>query len=287
MPNVPKRRRRGGENSEKRTLLIDAAERLILQEGYGAVTTRRLASEAGLKSQLVHYYFETVDDVFVAVIRRRATRNLERMVEMVRLDGSFEREWKANRNAEELGFWRELVALANHRKSIRGEVRHYTAQKRLLQSASLERSYQVSGMQSKVPSIAWILLIVGASHVLAMESMLGLSYGHQETMDLLQDIIRSGGMVLQPAKDAPESNSRSTSPPKHRTITSAKANDKEDEASIDLRQRCTEAPVKAIAPQTLGAHRGASVDAHDLTGDERSLVRYEQCTKPSDVFGQS
>lgn len=222
MSNVPKRRRRGGENSEKRTLLIDAAERLILQEGYGAVTTRRLASEAGLKSQLVHYYFETVDDVFVAVIRRRATRNLERMVEMVRLDGSFEGEWKANRNAEELGFWRELVALANHRKAIRGEVRHYTAQKRLLQSASLERSFQVSGMQSKVPSIAWILLIVGASHVLAMESMLGLSYGHQETMDLLQDIIRSGGMVFPAAKVAPESNSRSTSPPKHRSTTSSK-----------------------------------------------------------------
>jgi len=206
--NATSRRRRGVESSEKRMVLIQCAEQLIIEEGHGAVTTRRLASKAGLKSQLVHYYFRTLDDVFIAVIRRRATKTLERMVAMVNPSASFEAEWNAHRDTEELSFWRELVALAKLRPTLRSEVQHYTAQKRLLQSAALERSFQRNGIQSTIPSIAWILLIVGASHVLSMESMLGQSYGHQETMTLLQAIIRDAGTALKPATHVSEPKRR-------------------------------------------------------------------------------
>ena len=49
----------------------------MLDEGYAAVTSRRVAARAGLKPQLVHYYFRTMDDLFVALIRRGAEQNLE------------------------------------------------------------------------------------------------------------------------------------------------------------------------------------------------------------------
>ena len=45
-------------------------------DGYAAVTSRRVEAEAGLK---LHYHFGTLDDLFVAVFRRRAERNVERM----------------------------------------------------------------------------------------------------------------------------------------------------------------------------------------------------------------
>ena len=44
----------------------------MLEEGYAAVTSRRVAERAGLKPQLVHYYFRTMEDLFLAVFRRRA-----------------------------------------------------------------------------------------------------------------------------------------------------------------------------------------------------------------------
>jgi len=50
----------------------------MLSEGYAAVTSRRVAAEAGLKPQLVHYYFRTMDDLFLALYRRRADQGLER-----------------------------------------------------------------------------------------------------------------------------------------------------------------------------------------------------------------
>src|SRR5688500_3433923 len=104
MTDRPKPRRRGGANSETRTLLIDAAEQLLLEDGYASVTTRRLASKANLKSQLVHYYFESIDDVFVAVIRRRATRNLQRTIEMISLDRPFEALWQTGQDKDAVSF---------------------------------------------------------------------------------------------------------------------------------------------------------------------------------------
>ncbi len=65
-------RRIGAPDAKNRVLLLDAAEQLMLEEGYAAVTSRRLASKAGLKPQLVHYYFRTMEELFLEVFRRRA-----------------------------------------------------------------------------------------------------------------------------------------------------------------------------------------------------------------------
>jgi AcrR family transcriptional regulator len=192
MPDAPKPRRRGGANSETRTQLIDAAERLLLEEGYAAVTTRRLATRANLKSQLVHYYFESIDEVFVAVIRRRATRNLQRAIEAIDLDRPLEALWLIGGDRESVSFWQELLALANHRKAIREEVRHYMEQRRQLQAAALERGFKATGTASEVPLIVWALLVGGVSYMVSTEGMLGLSEGHKETLELVREIVARG-----------------------------------------------------------------------------------------------
>jgi AcrR family transcriptional regulator len=40
--------------------------------------SRRVAARAGLKPGLVHYYFRTMDDLFIALLRRRVEDSLER-----------------------------------------------------------------------------------------------------------------------------------------------------------------------------------------------------------------
>src|SRR3979411_1211946 len=70
-------RRIGAPDAKNRVVLLDAAEQLLLEEGYAAVTSRRVAERAGLKPQLVHYYFRTMEDLFLAVFRRRAEEGLE------------------------------------------------------------------------------------------------------------------------------------------------------------------------------------------------------------------
>ena len=70
-------RRIGGPDAKNRGVLLDAAEQLMLEDGYAAVTSRRVAERAGLKPQLVHYYFRTMDELFLEVFRRRAKQGLD------------------------------------------------------------------------------------------------------------------------------------------------------------------------------------------------------------------
>ena len=58
-----------------RTALLDAAERLMVEKGYGAVTSRKVADEAGLKPQLVHYY-RTMDELFLEMFRAPRRRGV-------------------------------------------------------------------------------------------------------------------------------------------------------------------------------------------------------------------
>lgn len=49
----------------------------MLEDGYAAVTSRKIASRAGLPNA-IHYYFEDMDDLFVELFRRGAARSLAR-----------------------------------------------------------------------------------------------------------------------------------------------------------------------------------------------------------------
>src|SRR6188472_3336732 len=109
-------RRIGAPDAKNRGVLLDAAEELLLQEGYAAVTSRRVAAAAGLKPQLVHYYFRTMDDLFLELFRRRAEENVVRFERAIAQDGSLTNLWQLNKDSRGAVFTLEFMALANHRK---------------------------------------------------------------------------------------------------------------------------------------------------------------------------
>src|SRR6201989_2752099 len=76
-------RRFGPEDSKTRSQLLDATAEIMLEESYAAVSSRRVAAKAGVKPALVHYYFRTMDDLFVAVLRDKAEDNLARQREAI------------------------------------------------------------------------------------------------------------------------------------------------------------------------------------------------------------
>src|SRR5437763_2607461 len=129
-------RRIGAEDSKTRAQLVEAAEKLLLEQGYAAVTSRRVAAKAGLKPQLVHYYFRTMDDLFIEVLRRNAEKNLEGFERAIAADGSLRNLWRLNSDPRGAAFSVEFVALANHRKAIKKEPARYPARCRAQTRAS-------------------------------------------------------------------------------------------------------------------------------------------------------
>ena len=65
------KRRMGSPDSATSNALLDATEMVLREEGYAAATSRRIADAAGLKQQLVYYYFETMEDLLLACFKRR------------------------------------------------------------------------------------------------------------------------------------------------------------------------------------------------------------------------
>jgi AcrR family transcriptional regulator len=184
------RRRLGAEDSKTRTRLLDAAEELLVEEGYAAVTSRRVGAKAGLKPQLVHYYFRTMDDLFVEVFRRQADANLARLRRAVDADGSLRSLWALNADTRGAAFMMELVALANHRKAIRAEIARYAEEFRAAQLDAISQALVADGVgEEQMPPIVALLLMTGLSQVLALEQALGVVTGHDTTFDFVDAAI--------------------------------------------------------------------------------------------------
>lgn len=179
---TPPARRIGATDSQSRARLLDAAEQLLLAEGYAAVTSRRVAAQAGLKPQLVHYYFRTMDDLFVEVFRRRADANLERVERAVAADGSLQALWRLNADLRGASFTTEFVALANHRKAVRAEVARYAERYRAAQLTALTAALEGHRLADDLPPIVALLLMTGLSQIMALEQVLGVTAGHEETI---------------------------------------------------------------------------------------------------------
>ncbi|TVS88221.1 TetR/AcrR family transcriptional regulator [Mycobacterium helveticum] len=197
-------RRIGAPDAKNRGLLLDAAEQLMIEEGYAAVTSRRLANKAGLKPQLVHYYFRTMEELFLEVFRRRADEGLQ---VQARLLQSPQPLWALWRFGTDPGFTRismEFMALANHRKEMRAEIAHYAARFRQEQSQAVTAALQRYGEDGgDVPPVVWTVLMTSLSRFLVLEQAIGMSGGHAETITLVESYLRRLEGEPQPLAGTP------------------------------------------------------------------------------------
>jgi TetR/AcrR family transcriptional regulator len=60
--------RRQGRNVEKRTAILDAAERIFAQSGLAGARTDAIAAEAGVNKALLYYYFKSKERLYEAVV---------------------------------------------------------------------------------------------------------------------------------------------------------------------------------------------------------------------------
>lgn len=72
---------------QTRARLFDAAVQLIAEEGWGAVTTRKIADRAGVRPGVVHYHFATVTDLLVDAALDATRRELGRGLDLLREAG--------------------------------------------------------------------------------------------------------------------------------------------------------------------------------------------------------
>ena len=131
-------RRPRAATEERRRRLLDATEEIMLTEGYAAVSSRRVATAVGIQAPLVHYYFSTLDDLFVSVLRRRAGRNVERMAEALASPEPLRAWWKLASDPRGTALFVEMLAAANHRAALKAEVGSIAREVRRMQMDALD-----------------------------------------------------------------------------------------------------------------------------------------------------
>jgi len=198
-------RRIGAPDAKNRGLLLDAAEQLMLEEGYAAVTSRRLAHKAGLKPQLVHYYFRTMEELFLEVFRRRAEEGLEVQAQALQSPQPLWALWRFGTDPAFTQISMEFMALANHRKEMRAEIAYYAERFRDEQRRAVTAALQRYGVNSEdVPPVVWTVLMTSLSRFLVLEQAIGMSGGHAETRELVESHLRRLEGEPEPIEGVPE-----------------------------------------------------------------------------------
>jgi AcrR family transcriptional regulator len=187
-------------------LLLDATEKLILAEGYAAVTTRRVAKEVGLTPALIHYYFPKTDDLLVAVFQRATDQTIVRLTQALAADDLFRALWNFASDPGLTALALEFMALANHRKVIRAEIARSAERVRKLQADALAKLPR-DGVLGMCSPTGWAVLLAAISRVLVMEQTLGISSGHADARAFVDSLIGRLGQERE-AVPVPATNGR-------------------------------------------------------------------------------
>jgi AcrR family transcriptional regulator len=186
--------------AETEDAFLDAAERLLISLGYSGISTRRLAEEAGANHGLVHYYFGSMENLFVRVLERFTERLIARQREMYgRADISGVEKWKTAMGYLEsdlaAGYpkiWLELQALGWNRPDIAERVAEVNREWRAVLTEAFDQMMDEFGLdREQFPLAAIVSLVLTFNEGIMVERLSGISAGHRELLEMVERRLES------------------------------------------------------------------------------------------------
>jgi AcrR family transcriptional regulator len=167
--------------------LFDAAERLLIEGGYGAITTRRLAEEAGVNHGLVHYYFGSNENLLVQMLERFTARLIARQEALYESDAPFVEKWRtAMRHlvSDDVAYekvWLELQAFGWNNAELRGRLARVNAEWRRVLTTAFERPHRELGIS--MPLDALVSLVVTFNIGIIVERLGAIETDHDALLE--------------------------------------------------------------------------------------------------------
>lgn len=187
---VVESRRPRATTEAKRLRLLDAAEEIMLDDGYAAVSSRSVAARVGIQPPLVHYYFKTIDDLFVGVLRRRAERNVDRMAAALASPEPLRAWWELASDPRGTALFVELIAAANHRPALKAEVGEVAREVRRMQMKELERLLPEYGLDAEVlPPALVAAALQGLAFGVVQDQAAGYETAHDEAIAAMDALV--------------------------------------------------------------------------------------------------
>jgi DNA-binding transcriptional regulator YbjK len=179
----------GPKGSEIWHAMLDAAEVILRDEGYGALTSRSVADRIDVKQRLVYYYFETMDDLIVETFRRLKARDLERMAHALESNHSIREIWDVCVHTTDTRIVAEFMALANRIEALRIEVADYIEASRSMHVAALTAAMRENGLDHILPPVSAAIFASSAALALHREAQIGVHTGHAEVQTVMETFL--------------------------------------------------------------------------------------------------
>lgn len=178
--------RSGARQSAKLQGILAATEALMLDQGYGAVTFRSVANAAGGRG-LVQYYFPSLDDLFVAVLRSATDRLIADLQRATESDQPLRGAWAYANNAAGTALLMEFMALANHRSAVRAVIGEGGERVRQALLTTIRSRWAAYGLdENTLPPAAVLFLLSCIPRMIYLEESLGTVTGHAEATALVE-----------------------------------------------------------------------------------------------------
>jgi AcrR family transcriptional regulator len=139
------------DGTNRRTAILVAATQVLQDEGYAALTSRRIAKRAGLKSKLVHYYFASMEEIVLTVYRTAEDQYYERQAKALVSANPLRSLWEFNSDSYNTKVLQELIALASHHESLRQEIARASQRSRTVQAIAFERA--IGRLPKRAPNV--------------------------------------------------------------------------------------------------------------------------------------
>lgn len=184
------RRRNNEKDAETRELLIDSAVDILRTSGFSAVSARKVAAKAGLSHQIVHYYFRSMEELLLDVIRRASVKHLDALEAAREAEQPLWTVWLLINKQDSGRLETEYLSIANRYSSaqqvltkLRGE---YTQKLVTL----IEEAFQNHDIDAS--TLTPTIVSVGAhaiARTMALEAAHGSTHGHADIKTFIEHYI--------------------------------------------------------------------------------------------------
>lgn len=177
--------------------LLDAAEQLLVEIGYAAITTRKLAERAGVNHGLVHYYFGSMEDLLLRVVERFTEALIERQKAMYAAESPFIDKWRqAMKFLEadaESGYhkvWLEMQAMGWNHDAVRARLQQVHQQWIDVVLPAFERGLTELGVDKRrFPTKSVVALVVTFNQGIMLERLSGVDSGHRDLLRMVDRML--------------------------------------------------------------------------------------------------
>lgn len=170
-------------------LILEATERVLQSQGYAAISVRRIASEAGMKTPLIHYHFETTEDLLIAFYRYIGEKHQLNIEAALASDRPIHALWDINTGRDSGRLMAEMIGLGHRHESVRAELATHVEKFRVMQALAFDKALHAHPATADCTPDAAIFILTAVTTALVMDRSIGITAGHEDSIAFVKACI--------------------------------------------------------------------------------------------------